>query len=152
MGLFDSMGSHADAEATIRQKIEDFDVETTMKSLVTMFAIMKQDQRAEIAIDFIRAIEGTAQQFIRSLLSMSIDRADASEIDMIVDKARILAEAGEWFCNLRVLLEHAKESDEDNGEHGFFTSNKLAVNKFTENTRAFLIRQINKRDARKRRR
>ena len=95
MGLFDNLKTNDEAKAIIRQKIEDFDIETTMKSLVTVFSIMKNEQRADITIDFINTVEGTAKQFIKSLLVIAIDRADASEIDVIVDKARILAETGE---------------------------------------------------------
>ena len=151
MGLFDNLKTDAEAKAIIRQKIEDFDIETTMKSLVTVFSIMKNEQRADITIDFINTVEGTAKQFIKSLLQIAIDRADASEIDVIVDKARILAETGEWFSNMRILIQHASEHDAENGVHGIFTSDKASMNAFVEETRVFLMKNITKREARKRR-
>ena len=151
MGLFDNLKTNDEAKAIIRAKIADFDIETTMKSLVTVFSIMKNEQRADITIDFINTVEGTAKQFIKSLLVIAIDRADASEIDVIVDKARILAETGEWFSNLRILIKHASERDPENGVHGIFTSDKKSMNAFMEETRVFLMKNITKREARKRR-
>lgn len=151
MGLFDNLKTDAEAKAIIRAKIAAFDIETTMKSLVTVFSIMKNEQRADITIDFINTVEGTAKQFIKSLLQIAIDRADTSEIDTIVDKARILAETGEWFSNLRILIQQASEHDAENGEHGIFTSDKASMNAFMEETRVFLMKNITKREARKRR-
>jgi len=151
MGLFDNLKTTAEAEAIIRAKIADFDIETTVKSLVTVFSIMKNEQRADITINFINTVEGTAKQFIRSLLVIAIDRADTSEIDTIVDKARKITEAGEWFSNLRMLIQHASEHDAENGEHGIFTSDKASMNAFVEETRVFLMKNITKREARKRR-